>query len=224
MSGQFPEMADSLSKYGFNVIFSEELNSLYEFENRHADIQCLKINDTIFLQRDSAILKSKLKELGYNVITTYKSLDKKYPNNVLLNGVYINNKFFCKDSAIDEAVRDYCNSKNIEIINVNQGYTKCSTAVIDDKFITADKGIFNTLTESGVEGLLIKSGSIDLQGVDYGFIGGCCFSYGDNVYFTGDISLHPDYKIIKDFCEKLNKNIVCLSNNRLYDIGGFVVI
>ena len=49
------------------------------------------------------------------------------------------------------------------------------------------------MTQGGVEGLLIESGNIDLVGVNYGFIGGCCLCCNDNVYFTGNI------KFIKPF-------------------------
>lgn len=224
MSGQFPDMAMELKKYGFQVIFSENLDFLYDFESQHADIQCLKIKDRIFVHKDSFYLKTKLKSLGYEVICTEKSLERKYPKNILLNGVYLNEKLYCYEKAIDNSIKKYCAENNIEIINVNQGYTKCSTAVIGKGFITSDKGIYEAMRQSGVEGLLIQSGSIDLDGVDYGFIGGCCFSYNENAYFSGNIKLHPDYKSIKDFCNKQNKNIVCLSNNKLYDIGGFIVV
>lgn len=224
MSGQIPEMATELQKYGFQVIFSEMLDFLYDYESQHADIQCLKIKDRIFVHRDSVYLKSKLKTLGYEVVCTENSLKKKYPKNILLNGVFLNGKFYCYEKAIDNTVKNYCVDNHFEMINVNQGYTKCSTAVIGEGFITSDKGIYVTMTQSGAEGLLIQNGCIDLEGVNYGFIGGCCFSYNENVYFSGNIKLHPNYKSIYNFCKKQNKNIVCLSNNKLYDIGGFIVV
>lgn len=224
MSGGFPDIAKELEKNGFEIIYSENLDCLYDFESQHIDIQCLKINDTIFIHKDSVSLKAKLKSLGYKVIFTEKSLKKKYPENIILNGAYVKGKLYCHEKAIDNSVKKYCVKNNIEIVNVKQGYAKCSTAIIGDAIITSDKGIYSAMTQGGVEGLLIESGNIDLVGVDYGFIGGCCFCCNDNVYFTGNIKLHPNYIAIENFCKKQNKNIICLSGNKLYDIGGFIVV
>lgn len=224
MSPEFPEFCSRLRDYGFEIIESEKLNQLYSFESYHADMQCLKVNDTIFIQKDSIKLWDALKRTEYKIVKTETSLNKKYPDNVGLNAVYIGNKLFCKSFSLDNSVKNYCDKNNIEIININQGYTKCSTAILGDTFITSDKGIFDALNQNRVEGLLISSGHINLNGVDYGFIGGCTFESNGHVYFTGDISKHPDYKLIKEFCRKHNKEIVCLSENKLYDIGGFVVL
>lgn len=215
---------NSLKDYGYNIINSECIDELLLFERKHSDIQCLRINDTFFVAKDCRNLISILQNKGLNVIETEKSLKKSYPDNVILNAVYIENKLYCKKSALDNSVKKYCNKNNIEIINVNQGYTKCSTAVLKDKFITADKGIFKALTDNGVEGLLINSGSISLPGCDYGFIGGCCFENNGTVYFTGSLSNYPDGDTIKRFIKKQNLDIKSLTNNELYDIGGFVVI
>lgn len=224
MSTEFPNLVDEVKKYGFNVIPSENVDILHKFESRHGDMQCLKINDTCFVLKECKCLQKELTAYCDNIIVTDKPIEKLYPNNVLLNAVFVDNKLFCNTKTIDKSVEKYCIENGIELANVKQGYTKCSTAIIDDLFITADVGIFNSMTANGVEGLLIKSGDIQLNGVDYGFIGGCCFSDADNVYFTGDISKHSDGKLICDFLHKHSKNIICLSNENLYDIGGFVIV
>ncbi len=214
---------NSLNKLGFNPIFSEDISVLLPFERKHTDIQCLKINNTFFVLNSCKRLISELKKLGKEVVETEKSIKKDYPDNVLLNALFIKNKLYCKKTALDNRVKKYCDKNGIEIINVNQGYTKCSTAVINDCFITADKGIFKALTENGVEGLLINSGDILLPCTDYGFIGGCCFCYNDTVFFTGDINGHTDSKKIKEFIYKKGLKIESLTDYELYDIGGFVV-
>lgn len=224
MSGEFPDLASELKKHGFNIIYSEIIENSLAFECRHADMQCLKINDNIFILKDCRKLGEALIKLNKNIIYTAENISENYPKNILLNAVYLKNKLFCKENAIDANVKLYCDKNNIDIINVNQGYTKCSTTIIGDAIITSDKGIFDAMGSSGVEGLLISQGDIELDKVDYGFIGGCCFCYGDVVYFTGNVKKHPDYYKINSFCKKFNKEIVCLSDRKLYDIGGFVVI
>lgn len=208
----------------YNIIKTDIIEEFIPFEMRHADMQCLKIKDTYFVLKEAVKLQKKLLSLGLNVITTEKSVSSKYPDNVLLNAVYMNYMLFCKIDAIDSSVKKYCKENNIKLINVNQGYTKCSTAVLDDCFITADKGIFKAMTENGVEGLLIESGDIDLDGVDYGFIGGCSFFDNNKLYVTGDIYKHKSIKEIENLLSKRRKSIICLSDNKLYDIGGFVIL
>lgn len=224
MSDEIPEICGNLKKFGYKIISSDHVEELLPFESRHSDMQCLKIKDKFFVLKNCCDLFSKLISEDLDVAITEKSAFSKYPSNVLLNCLYINNKLYCKESAIDNSVKKFCTDENIEIINVNQGYSKCSTAVIGDTFITSDKGIYKALRENGVEGLLINSGDIDLNGVDYGFIGGCCFADEYNVYFTGDVTKHKDYEIIENSCYNQNKNIICLTNKKLYDIGGFIII
>lgn len=224
MSTELAEVNKNLRRLGFNIIETECVEAFLPFERRHADMQCLRINDTFFVLKECKTLTETIQKMGYNVIQTEKNASGKYPYNVLLNAVYIENKLFCNEKALDNSVKKYCAKNGIDIINIKQGYTKCSTAIIGNCFITSDKGIFDTMTRSGVEGLLIDSGNIELKGVDYGFIGGCCFSDNKNTYYTGNIKKHPNYIEIKQFCDSKNINLVCLAERNLYDIGGFIVI
>ncbi len=224
MSSELAEINENLNRLGFNIIDSENISLLLPFERRHADMQCLRVNDTFFVLKECKKLRKTIEKMGYTVIKTQKDISVKYPYNVLLNAVYFQNKLYCNIKALDDSVKKYCFQNKIEIINVNQGYTKCSTAIIGNSFITSDKGIYNAISRDGAEGLLIESGDIELNGVDYGFIGGCCFEHNGTAYFTGDISKHKDYKVISDFLTKHNKRIVSLSNGKLYDIGGFIVV
>lgn len=222
LSSEFPEMSEKLREFGYEVIHSENIIILPDFEAKHADIQCLKINETVFVLRECEKLSESLLKTGYKVILTERGLGRKYPKNILLNAVFFHNKLYGRLDSIDSSVISYCKSNGIELINVNQGYTKCSTVLLDDCFITADRGIFDAMTANGEEGLLISSGNIDLKGVDYGFIGGCCFCNKGKVFFSGDIRLHSDYTKIKTALS--DYETVLLSNEKLYDIGGFVVL
>lgn len=224
MSDEKSEINESIEKLGFEIIQSDNIEGLLPFERRHADIQCLRVNDTFFILKEAKKLKEKLLSSGLNTAEIDEEIADEYPQNVLLNAVYMNNRLYCKADSVAKVVKKYCESNNIEIINVNQGYTKCSTAVLGNCFITADKGIFDAMSRNGEEGLLIDSGDIELDGVDYGFIGGCTFYENNTAYFTGDITQHKSFKIIKEFLSDRNIKIKCLSNRKLYDIGGFIVI
>ena len=224
LSDEKPEINEYIKNLGFEIIESDNIEELLPFERHHTDIQCLKIIDTFFVLKEARKLKDKLLSLQLKTIETDEEIKSEYPQNILLNAVYMNNKLYCKADSVARAVKEYCENNNIEIINVNQGYTKCSTAIFGDCFITADKGIFDAMSENGEEGLLIDSGDIELNGVDYGFIGGCTLFYNGRAYFTGDITQHKSYKSISEFLTDRNIEMVCISNNKLYDIGGFIEI
>lgn len=223
MSDERPDINECIS-LSYRIIPTDSINELLPFERRHADMQCLRINDTFFVLKEAVNLQNKLRALGLKVITTEEDIKADYPRNVLLNAVFIKEKLFCKTDAVANVVKKYCKKHNIKLINVNQGYTKCSTAVFKDYFITADKGIYHSMTENGVEGLLIESGDIDLDGVDYGFIGGCSFFDKNYAFFSGDYFKHKNAEDIITFLCRRQISSGGLSINKLYDIGGFIVI
>ena len=199
VSNENKSITKSLKDKGYNLIYSEDISTLIPYERKHADIQCLKIYDTYFVSKSCKRLISELKALDKKVITTEKDIKKVYPNNVLLNALFIDNKLYCKKNALDNSVKAYCAENNIEVINVNQGYAKCSTAVFENCFITADIGIYEKLNENGVEGLLIESGDIILTKYKNGII-------------------------IEEFLNNKDIKIEYLDNGKLIDIGGFIVL
>ena len=92
----------------------------------------------------------------------------------------------------------------------------------DEAVITADRGLAKIFVEDGIRVTLIEDGGIDLPPYPYGFIGGCAGVYGGKVYFNGDVSLHPSLELIIDAIEREGMEIVCLSKEKLRDIGGII--
>lgn len=209
MSKKYPCFCEELNKFGYEIIPTKKINTFLEPEQYHADMQILCIKNKVITLDDC------IKKPGKN-----------YPENILLNCLYHNNKLYGKLSATDSLVREYCRENNIETVNVNQGYTRCSTLVVNEKaVITADKSIEKGMKNNGVEVLLISAGNIVLEGFDYGFIGGASFSDNNTIYFFGDITKHPDYNKIKEFTSKHNSIIEILCKTQpLTDIGGAVLI
>ena len=190
-------------------------------------MQMLKINNDIFLLKECSNLKRLLENKDYNIILCKNNIDGKYPHCVALNCLYISGKLYGREEAIDVSVKNYCKGNGIEIVDVKQGYTRCSTAVIGkNSAITADSTIYNALTKNGIDVLKIDSGSIRLDGYDYGFIGGACTMIDDGtVAFFGDIKTHPNFRKIERFCIIHNVKIINLAENKpLTDVGGAVKI
>lgn len=209
ISDLYPCFCDELRNLDYNIIPTKKINEFYLPEQKHADMQLLKIKDRIFTLENCA-----------------GKPERKYPYNVLLNCLYFNDKLYGKLTAVDDSVIAYCKQNGIETVNVNQGYTRCSTLVISEKAaITADKSIEKALKNDGAEVLLISPGNIVLEGFDYGFIGGAGFADNRTVYFFGDITKHPDFVKISAFTEKYNSKIEILCQKQpLTDIGGAVLL
>lgn len=209
ISDLYPCFCDELRNLDYNIIPTKKINEFNLPEQKHADMQLLKIKDRIFTLENCA-----------------GKPERKYPYNVLLNCLYFNDKLYGKLTAVDDSVIAYCKQNGIETVNVNQGYTRCSTLVIAEKAaITADKSIEKALKNDGAEVLLISPGNIVLEGFDYGFIGGAGFADNRTVYFFGDITKHPDFVKISAFTEKYNSKIEILCKKQpLTDIGGAVLL
>ncbi len=194
---------------GFEVITFKTMNKPYDAVADHPDM-FMFYDELLFVERDVTIEGIKCSKLGL-----------KYPDTVKFNLVKVDNKIICKYDLVDESIKQHIKDK-YEIIDVNQGYAKCSTAVINNKIITSDKGIFNACKDK-LDSLLISPGHIELPGLDYGFIGGTCVCVDDVVFFNGDITKHPDYQQIKTFIEQ-DKLKIEYVNKPLRDIGSFIII
>ena len=225
MSDKYPSFVKEIENLGHTVISSETIDIFPIPEQKHADMQILPINNDIFLINECTVLAEKLPK--ERLLFCNKKAGNKYPEDILLNFLYLNNTLYGKLSAIDKNLLDYCKENNIRTVNINQGYARCSTLVLNKKaVITSDLSIEKALKKDGVEVLLISSGSIVLDGYDYGFIGGASGKIEENtIAFFGNVTSHPDYKKIENFCDNhnLSINVIC-PYMPLTDIGGIVKI
>lgn len=225
MSDKYPCFVKEIKNLGHTVIASDTVNIFPIPEQKHADMQILPINNDILILNECTSLSKKIQ--NKQLIFCNKKAGKKYPENILLNFLYLNNTLYGKLSSIDNNLLDYCIKNNIKTVNVNQGYTRCSTLVLNNNAaVTSDSSIERALKNNGVEVLLISHGNIILDGYDYGFIGGASEKIDENtVVFFGNITSHPDYKKIESFCEKHNVSIKTICKDfPLTDIGGIVKI
>ena len=56
--------------------------------------------------------------------------------------------------------------------------------------------------KKGIDVLAVSPAGVRLDGYNCGFIGGATGADKENVYFCGNVDLHPDGERIKAFCEK----------------------
>ena len=108
----------------------------------------------------------------------------------------------------------------ITLLDVRQGYTKCSTVVVDENsIITYDHGIGKVCMQAGMDVLIVLPGHVLLPGYNTGFIGGVSGRVGDTVYFNGDLSMHPDHAKITEFIEMRGLRVIYFPDWPLTDIG-----
>ena len=218
------ECASSLRNLGFEPIIMPEYTRLQRGVSSHPDMLAFIYGNKYICTKEyysiAREIFEKINSLGYSPILTDEIPSEKYPNDILFNVLPLEDKILCLKKGISKKLISFATRNNLQIINTNQGYTKCSVCKISENaIITADKGISELAKSIGIDVLTIREGHVNLDGYGYGFIGGASGVYEDTVYFCGDISKHPDGKQIVAFCEKHKKSCVSLSNEELFDVG-----
>lgn len=162
-----------------------------------------------------------LRAHGFEVEIAQKTQDKNYPADCNLNVCIVNDAVFCRaDIAEPAAVRGR------KILNVRQGYAKCSICVVDGTHIISDDaGIYKTAKSAGIDCLLIRKGFIELDGFEYGFIGGCTGKLAPNMLaFTGSLKKHPDEKKIIAYLRECGVEPVFLTDEPCFDAGSLLPV
>lgn len=165
-----------------------------------------------------------LSKTGIRVIKGEKELKKEYPADIAYNVGRVDNLAIHNFKYTDEKLIYYLEKEGLEFLNVKQGYTKCSIAIVDRKaVITSDYPIYKKLTEIGIDVLLIEAGYIRLDGYPYGFVGGTCGNLSrEIVAFSGKFLYHPAKNEITNFLKKYNKKVLWLSDENVTDIGTII--
>lgn len=222
------EEKNHLINLGFEIITVPKSPMLYEAINGHVDIQLNIINKkekSIIINKDLPInFKKLLSKNNINYINSSKTLSKTYPGNIFLNGLSLDIFFIHNLKYTDPILLS--TSKNKELIDVKQGYTKCSILPLRDKvIITSDAGIERTLRNYNFDILLIPPGDILLPGLNYGFIGGVGGMINDNsMAFFGDLSKYEFGNEVKKFLFKYDIKPLYLSKSKLIDRGSLFVL
>ncbi|MBQ8696912.1 MAG: hypothetical protein IJ519_04240 [Clostridia bacterium] len=187
---------------------------------KHADMLLFPTEDGLLLPREYFESNRALFE-GVKVICSGDTFSPEYPEDVRLNALNMDTGIICRADSVSEHIR----SMGKRLINVAQGYARCTVCKVNgNAIITADPSIVIAAKDNGIDALQICGGEIRLPGYSYGFIGGASVRIGDKMYFTGDITAHPDYDSIEAFLGAHGVTPVSLSKDILTDYGGFVLV
>lgn len=221
------EEKNNLTKLGYNLLICPPNKNLYEAVCGHPDMLLHVMDNKLILHKDIPYeFLQNLYSLRINILISQNSIEEKYPNDIILNAVSISNLFvhftkFSDRTLINEAMRN-----NKKILSVKQGYTKCSTAIVNNNaIITSDIGIATAFKNENFDALLLPPGDIDLPGLNYGFIGGTCGLIEDGLLaFYGDLEYYTYGKEVLDFLKKHKVEPLFLKKGKLIDRGSIICI
>lgn len=221
-------IVNNLEKLNIKVVKTIKCEELEESVQFHPDMVMHPIasNTVIVAPNVFDYYDEQLSKLGIIVLKGDRVLSSKYPFDIAYNVGRLKNVAIHNFKYTDEKIIYFLKKNNVEFINVKQGYSKCSLAVVDESSgITADVTIFDRLSKMGYEMLLIESGYIDLKNQKYGFIGGASGNYSKDIcLFTGKLHKHPDAQKIENFIEGKNKRIIYLSDDNIVDLGTIITL
>lgn len=260
------ELQDKLAETGHDIYKVKATDVVYDAIAAHPDIYMCAVKDTLIVdecietepplkeqymdqmesQFEDAALEPIIPALttgSGDIVFEMGAIGHDYPFDIPYNAVSTDRFFIHNTEYTAPALIDRARYAGLQIINVKQGYTKCSCIPVGSRaIITEDEGIARTLTAYNrmiledceddpraaqtdtIDVLLIRKGYAALEGFEYGFIGGTCGTIGDKIYFNGNLSDHPDFEIICSFIESHGFTPVWTQDTQLTDIGSIIYL
>ena len=219
----FPEeAAEKLKSYG-KVVRTRANKNLLRGLDTHPDILTHPLpSGEIVVDRDNLEYYKNIFP-DKKILPSHSILSKKYPKDVSLNAFTFKNYFIHNLKYTDKFLLDYYKESGYDLVNIKQGYAKCSSLVTDDFIITSDGGIYESLRDF-IPIYKIDHKQIKLQNFNYGFIGGASGVLGKKIFFTGDFSNHSSHEEILKIIKKYNYEIEILSKDQIEDFGSIYFI
>jgi len=226
-----------IESLGYEIIESGYNIDLYDEIAAHVDISYVKIDKDVIVSPDKFVELSK----KINCIVGKTEVEREYPLDIPYNVCTMGKRAIHNLKYTDPVIKEKLLEKGYTVIDVNQGYSNCSIAVIDENScITSDMGIARVLIDQGIDVLFVYEPDIKLlkrtnpsetcQNRMYfeysdmqGFIGGAIATIGDEVIIFGDVNkfLNSD-KIIR-FIESKGKRIKSFDGEDIIDYGGIIL-
>ncbi len=186
----------------------------------HPDLSLFVLDSENIILAEEVYSYYKDKLPGKNLIKG-SSTSKKYPRDSIYNLLTFKD-FYIHNDFTEENIERSLKERNFKHLFVKQGYSRCSIIPLRESLITSDYGIYKALRDK-VNIILLDNDKIELDGFDQGFIGGACGLVQNKLIFTGDISRHKSFDLIKKACDRENIKII-YPEVPLVDIGSLIWI
>ena len=218
------ESVNELNSLGINVYKTKSVKALYNAVQGHADMQIHHAGGNRFIAAPEVYEYYKSVLPDTDIIKGSNELISKYPGDICYNAAAFGDYLICNAAyTAKEILSEYCSTKRT-VLNVKQGYAKCSVCVINkDAIITSDKSIAKAAIQHEIDVLQIEPGYINLKDMSYGFIGGAAGLLAPDILsVNGDIKTHINYKNIISFCKNYNVEVISLKKGEIEDIGSII--
>ena len=215
---------ESFIRQGIEPLCIPKSKHLHRELSGHPDLQFFLHDRVLFTHPDCdpGFIESISEKIEIRQGKT--SLRAEYPRDCPYNIACTGRFAFHRTRCSEKSILDYLASMEIPVIDVKQGYSRCSTLIVDgNSIVTSDTIIHRKALEHGLSSLNIRPGHVVLPGFAYGFIGGASGFDRESVYLSGRLDHHPDGKSIEDFIRMRGKRIVSLSEGPLADLGSFLI-
>lgn len=195
----------------------------------HADLSANKFTEkSIILSKyiQNAELFELICSLGYECFFANNAEKPEYPYDSGLNVCQVATNLIYNSKTICEKLNNIIGDCISNRIDCRQGYTKCAVCIVNENsIITSDKTIHTKAVAVGMESLLISDGIVNLDGFDYGFIGGASFKLNQfQLAFTGTIYSASEKNAIENFLTERGIEAVYLTEKKLFDIGSAILL
>lgn len=208
------------------IIRYPDSNLILNSTKSHPDLRICKITEsTAVVSPDlPEYFLDKLKYSGIDIIRGEKIPFGKYPDDIPYNCAVTDTFAVHNFKYCDPVIVRTLKKLNRKLINVKQGYSKCSVCFAGkNNVITEDSEIAQKIRDYGHKSLLIGRGSIKLEGYQYGFFGGATgFIFPDILLVNGKLSTHKSAEIIRAFTETNKLKIIELNQNIITDTGSII--
>lgn len=202
---------------------------VYPAVSCHPDIMFQHISGKVMVYAPNTPrhMIDKLCGMGFDMRQGQTFLQNKYPGTIPYNIARVGNLAFHNTRFTDPVVRGLLKENGVELIHVNQGYSKCLTCIVNENsIITSDNEICKKASAAGLDVLLVEPDkSIKLEPFEMGFIGGTAGLISKNkLFFAGDIFSHKNFKEINNFLSLKAIDMVIINDEPLIDLGTIIPI
>ncbi len=146
-----------------------------------------------------------------------------YPGHIPYNVVVLDRYLLHNLDVTEPKLLEAARVGGLTPIHVRQGYTKCSTVVVDGRsIITSDLGISKSISALDIECLVVQEGFVSLDPFPYGFLGGASGRVEDALVWNGSLEHHPDREAIRAFVKSKGLKNIEFEGMPLIDIGTII--
>ena len=223
---------ETLEKLGYKLVTVKKNNSVYEEISSHVDIFASKIGEKVIIEKSQLEnIKSQLPKECKLIKEGADFVGGRYPDDIKYNICIIGKIALHNFKYTDSKIKQELAKNKFDLINVKQGYTNCSIAIIDENtIITSDSGLNKSLSNKNVDILLldytpdIKLYKNNTYSTKNGFIGGAISRVGDDIIVFGDLNIIDKDQMIRNFIQKRNLKIIDFKGLDVIDYGGMLEI